>query len=276
MGENMTDTAGKVALITGGGTGIGKGIAEGFAEAGMKLALAGLETAKGPYNQYDGAYLGGYKAAQQVAEAVGTEAIAIETDVTDAASVDAMTAAVVERFGRVDVVVNAAGIVTVRPIAELSETEWDATMDVNIKGTFLVNKAAVIQMRKQSAPEGGRIINLSSTSGKMGEAWLTHYCASKFAVVGFTSSLAREVAREKITVNCICPGIVGTQMWTMLNRDLANPGETPEQTYARWVDLLIPQGEPQTVADMAQMALFLVNAPHVTGQALAVDGGSTM
>ncbi len=273
----MADTAGKVALITGGGTGIGKGIAEGFADTGMKLALAGLEEAKGPENQYGGRHLGGYTAAREVAEAIGAEAIAIDADVTDAASVEAMMAQAVERFGRVDVVVNAAGIVTVRPIAEMSEADWDATMDVNIKGTFLVNKAAVIQMRAQSgAPEGGRIINLSSTSGKMGEAWLTHYCASKFAVVGFTSALAREVAREKITVNCICPGIVGTQMWTMLNQDLADPGETPEETYARWVDVLIPQGEPQTVADMAQMALYLVSAPHVTGQALAVDGGSTM
>jgi meso-butanediol dehydrogenase/(S,S)-butanediol dehydrogenase/diacetyl reductase len=272
----MTDTAGKVALITGGGTGIGKGIAEGFAGAGMKLALAGLETAAGPENQYDGVHLGGFTAASDVAEAAGTEAIAIEVDVTVPASVDAMMATAVERFGRVDVVVNAAGIVTVRPIEEMSEADWDSTMDVNVKGTFLVNKAAVIQMRKQSAPEGGRIVNISSTSGKMGEATLAHYCASKFAVVGFTNSLAREVAREKITVNCICPGIVSTQMWTMLNRDLADPGETPEQTFARWVDVLIPQGEPQTVADMAQMALYLVNAPHITGQALSLDGGSTM
>ena len=274
--RNMTDLAGKVALITGGGTGIGKGIAEGFAEAGMKLALAGLETAKVPYNHYDGVHLGGFSAARDVAEALGTDAMAIEADVTVPTSVKAMMAQAVARFGRVDVVVNAAGIVTVSPIAELSEADWDATMEVNAKGTFLVNKAAVIQMRAQSAPEGGRIINISSISGKAGEEWLTHYCASKFAVVGFSNALAKEVAREKITVNCICPGIVGTQMWTMLNHDLAEPGETPEQTFARCIDVFIPQGEPQTVADMAQMALYLANAPHVTGQAFNVDGGSAM
>ena len=270
----MSDLAGKIALITGGGTGIGKGIAEGFAREGMKLALAGLEHAPSAANQYERSHIGGYSAAEAVAAEIGRDAIAIDADVADADAVDAMFARCLDAFGRVDVVVNAAGVVTARPIEEMSEAEWDNIMDVNAKGTFLVNKAAVIQMRAQGG--GGRIINISSVAGKFGTATLTHYCASKFAVVGFSNALAKEVAREGITVNCICPGIVGTQMWTLLNDAFAEPGETPEQVYARAIDRFIPQGIPQTEEDMAALALYLVNAPHVTGQAINLDGGAAL
>ena len=270
----MSDLEGKVALITGGGTGIGKGIAHGFAREGMKLALAGLERAPSADNQYGSRHLGGYSAAVAVADEIGADAFAIDGDVADAGAVDAMFARTVDRFGRVDVVVNAAGVVTARPIAEMSEAEWDNIMDVNAKGTFLVNRAAVIRMRAQGA--GGRIINIASIAGKRGGAALTHYCASKFAVVGFTNALAKEVAREDITVNCICPGIVGTRMWTLLNDAYAEPGETPEQSYARSIEHLIPQGVPQTEEDMAALALYLVRAPHVTGQAINLDGGAVL
>ena len=270
----MSDVAGKVALITGGGTGIGKGIAVLFGREGMKLALNGLEHAPSADNQYETKHIGGYSAAQAAADEIGGDAFAIDADVADASAVDAMFAQTVERFGRVDVVVNAAGVVTSRPIAEMEEEEWDNVMDVNAKGTFLVNKAAVIQMRAQGG--GGRIVNISSVAGKFGTATLSHYCASKFAVIGFSNALAKEVAREGITVNCICPGIVGTQMWTLLNDAFAEPGETPEQTYARSVEHFIPQGVPQTEEDMAELALYLVRAPHVTGQAINLDGGAAL
>ena len=260
----MSDLAGKVALITVGGTGIRKGIAHDFAHEGMKLALAGLEHAPSADNQYESRHIGGYSAAQAVAAGIGGDAFAV----------DATFARTVDRFGRVDVVVNAAGVVTARPIAEMSEAEWDSIMDVNAKGTFLVNRAAVIRMRAQGA--GGRIINIASIAGKRGSAKLTHYCASKFAVVGFTNALAKEVAREDITVNCICPGIVGTRMRTLLKGAFAEPGETPEQSYARSIERLIPQGVPQTEEDMAALALYLVRAPHVTGQTINLDGGAAL
>ena len=218
----MSDLEGKVALITGGGTGIGSGIAHGFAREGMKLALAGLEHAPSADNQYESRHIGGYSAAATVADELGGDAFAMDGDVADAVAVDAMFTRTADRFGRVDVVVNAAGVVTARPIAEMSEAEWDNIMDVNAKGTFLVNRAAVIRMRAQGA--GGRIINIASIAGKSGAATLTHYCASKFAVVGFTNALAKEIAREGITVNCICPGIVGTRMWTAAQRRLRRAG----------------------------------------------------
>ena len=270
----MTNFSGKVALVTGGGTGIGKGIAKRFAEAGMKLSLAGLELARSDANQYRGRQLGGYSAAQEVALAIGNAAFAIDADVSDPAAVEAMMAQTIERFGRVDMGVHAAGVITACPIAHMTEEVWDNIMDVNAKGTFLVNKAAVIQMRAQGG--GGRIINISSVAGKFGTAPLTHYCASKFAVIGFTNALAKEVAREGITVNCICPGIVGTQMWTLLNDAFATPGESPEEAYARAIDHFVPQGEAQSEEDMAEMALYLVGAPHVTGHAFNVDGGMAL
>ena len=270
----MSDLAGKVALITGGGTGIGKGIALAFAREGMKLALAGLEHAPSAENQYETSHIGGYSAAEAVAAEIGRDAIAIDADVADADAVDAMFARCLDAFGRVDVVVNAAGVITASPIEAMSEAEWDNVLDVNAKGTFLVSKAAVIRMRAQGG--GGRIVNVASIAGKFGTPMLTHYCASKFAVVGFTNALAKEVAREGITVNCICPGIVGTQMWTLLNVAFAESGETPEQTYARFIEGYIPQGVPQTEEDMAQLALYFVKAPHVTGQAINVDGGSAL
>ena len=267
----MTDVAGKVALVTGGGTGIGKGIALRFAREGMKVALAGLEHAPSAGNQYETTHIGGYSAAGAVAAEIGRDAFAIEADVADGAAVDAMFAQTVERFGRVDVVVNAAGVIITRLIADISEAEWDYTLDVNARGTFLVNKAAVIRMRAQGG--GGQIINIASIAGRTGYKNITHYCASKFAVVGFTNALAMEVARENITVNCICPGVVGTQMWTHLSEAQLEPGETPDQAFSRIVEGFIPQGVPQTADDMAALALYLVEAPHVTGQAINVDGG---
>ena len=267
----MADGEGKVAIITGGGTGIGKGIALRFAHEGMRVALAGLEHAPSAGNQYERTHIGGYTAAQAVAAEIGRSAIAIEADVADADAVDAMFARTVERFGQIDVVVNAAGVIITRLVAEIGEAEWDYVMDVNARGTFLVNKAAVIRMRAHGG--GGRIINIASIAGRTGYKNITHYCASKFAVVGFTNALAKEVAREDITVNCICPGVVGTQMWTHLTEVQMEPGETPDQAFARIVDGFIPQGVPQTADDMAELALYLVNAPHVTGQAINVDGG---
>ena len=269
----MTDLEGKVALITGGGTGIGKGIAERFHALGMKVALAGLDQASDAANQYFGRNLGGYTAAQHVAEDLGEQAVAIEADVTDAQQVAAMTAAAVEAFGRIDVLVNGAGVITAKPVQDLTEADWDSVVGVNAKGTFLTNQAAVAQMRQQG--DGGCIVNIASIAGKLGVPFLSHYCASKWAVIGFSIALAKEVAKEGITVNCLCPGIVGTQMWTLLNKAFAQPGESEEVAYARAIETFIPQGVPQTEGDMADMTAFLATAPHITGQAFAVDGGAS-
>jgi meso-butanediol dehydrogenase / (S,S)-butanediol dehydrogenase / diacetyl reductase len=269
----MSQLKGKVALVTGGGTGIGKGIAQRFHALGMKVALAGLDQARDAANQYHGRNLGGYTAAKAVAAELGDGALALEADVTDPGQVAAMTKATIDAFGRIDVLVNGAGVITAKPIEELTEADWDSIMDVNAKGTFLTNQAVVAEMRNQGG--GGRIINIASIAGKLGVPLLTHYCASKWAVIGFSISLAKEVAKEGITVNCLCPGIVGTQMWTLLSGVFAEPGESEEAAYKRSVEAFIPQGVPQTEEDMADMTVFLATAAHVTGQAFAVDGGAS-
>lgn len=266
---------GKVALVTGGGRGIGKGVVEVLAREGASIAIAEADHVDSACNQYETKEISGYKASLSIVhqlEEAGTAAIAIEADVTKASEVQKMVEKTVERFGRIDILVNVAGVITVNTTEKLSEEEWDSIMDTNAKGVFLCCKAVLGQMKRQG---GGKIINFASIAGKDGFARLPHYCASKFAVVGFTNALAKEVARDGITVNAVCPGIVPTQMWVVLRRAWANPGESEEESYARNVSQIIPQGVDQTAHDMGEAVLYFALADHVTGQAINVDGGCT-
>jgi len=265
---------GKVALVTGGGTGIGKGVVELLAREGASIAIAAADIVKTSANQYGSKNIGGYTAAKAVVEDLrkkGINAIAIETDVTDSNSVQKMIDKTVETFGKLDILVNVAGVITCKNVIDLTEDDWDSIMTTNAKGTFLTNQAAVKQMKKQGT--GGRIVNFASIAGKTGYPGLAHYCASKFAVVGFTNALAKEVAKDNITVNAVAPGIVLTEMWMRLRKDWALPNETEEESYKRNVTSMIPQGTDQTPEDMAKAVLFFIMSPHVTGQTVNVDGG---
>jgi meso-butanediol dehydrogenase/(S,S)-butanediol dehydrogenase/diacetyl reductase len=202
-------------------------------------------------------------------EGSGQRALALAVDVTSAAQIGAMVEGTVAAFGKVDILVNAAGVVHSSPVASISEAEWDRVLDINLKGTFLCCQAVLPAMRAQG---GGRIINLASIAGKEGYPTLAHYCASKFGVVGFTSAVAREVAREGITVNAICPGIVQTAMWDYLAEARRRPGETADDSWERSISG-IPQGRPQTPEDIGAAAVFLAAMDNVTGQAINVDGG---
>lgn len=265
---------GKVALVTGGGTGIGKGVVELLAGEGASIAIAAADRIESGANQYGSKNIGGYTAAKAVAEGLKKkrmDAIAIEADVTNAASVQKMIDKTVETFGKLDILVNAAGVITCKNVLDLTEDDWDSIMRTNAKGTFLTNQAAVNYMKKQGT--GGRIVNFASIAGKTGYPGLAHYCASKFAVVGFTNALAKEVTKDNITVNAVAPGIVLTEMWMKLRKDWALPNETEEESYKRCVNSMIPQGTDQTPEDMAEAVLFFIMSPHVTGQSLNVDGG---
>lgn len=161
-------------------------------------------------------------------------------------------------------------------IEELTFEQWNEVIDVNLRGVFLCCQAEIKLMKKAKY---GRIINTSSIAGKVGFPNLSHYSASKFGVIGFTNAIAKEVAKDGITVNALCPGIVGTGMWrgeTGLSGLWANPGETEEQSWARHQQTFLPQGVAQTPEDMGQMAVYMASAEHVTGQALAVDGGFSL
>jgi len=267
---------GKVALITGGGRGIGAGIAMALARAGADIAIAEVDRVASAAQQYRDATVSGYQAARALVgqiEALGRRARAISADVTSWPHVETMVQTTVRELGTIDVLVCNAGVVSIAPVHALSEEAWDLTMAVNVKGVFLCCKAAlpVLKQRPESC-----IINVASVAGKKGAPGMAHYCASKFAVVGFTNSLALEVARYGIRVNAICPGILRTQMWEYLADTLKQPDESKEDSWERYVRTLIPLARPQTPEDIGQLAVYLATAPNVTGQAINVDGGMEM
>lgn len=250
---------GKTAYVTGGARGIGRGIVRALAAEGVDVMVADV-------------LIHECEAVAEEVRAMGRRALTMQVDVTRAGEVSRMVAAVEADFGGLDIAVNNAGVVSVAPLDTLEEAEWDRVMDINAKGAFLCCKAALPALRRRG---GGRIINVASIAGKEGMATLSHYCASKFAVVGLTNSLAKELAHDNITVNAICPGIVRTAMWDYLS-DLWKEGqETPEQSWMRNVTHLIPQGRPQTAGDMGALAVFFATMDNVTGQSINIDGGFT-
>ncbi len=254
---------GKTALVTGGGRGIGQGIAMALAEAGADVAVADLDIVIAE------------ETAAKV-EALGRRSIALQVDVSSSESVNMLIQAVQEYFGQLDIAVNNAGIISIHSVEELSAQEWDRVMAVNAKGTFLCTQAELEVMRPRRY---GRIVNVSSIAGKVGFPNLSHYSASKFAVIGFTNAVAKEVASDGVTVNALCPGVVGTGMWRGedgLAGRWREEGETEQASWERHQKTLLPQGEAQTPEDMGQLVVYLACAEHVTGQAIAVDGGFSL
>ncbi|MCB4920714.1 SDR family oxidoreductase [Brucella intermedia] len=247
----MTEQA-KIALVTGASRGIGRAIAIGMAKRGFDVAINDIE------RQQD--------ALQEVAhaiEATGRRALTVHADVSNKAQVEAMVSNVVDVFGRIDALVNNAGILIAGDVEHLKEEHWDSVLDVNAKGTFLVVQAALPHMKRQKY---GRIVNIASIGGKHGALGQAHYSASKAAVMGFTRVLAQEVGTYGITANCICPGIILTDMGRVNLDDAAVRQAWQEKTAMRRI------GDPE---DVVGPVAFLASddAAFVTGQSLNVDGG---
>lgn len=250
---------GRAAYVTGASRGIGRGIALALANEGASVVVADIEAA----------------AAESVADEIrraGGRADFRVVDVTKWDELVALVANVEQQFGQLDVAVNCAGVISVAAVEDVAEAEWNRVMDINAKGVFLSCKAAVPAMKRNGF---GRIINISSVSGKDGYPKLALYSASKYAVLGFTNSLAKEVARDGITVNAICPGVVKTPMWDLLSEEFRERGESAEQSWQRHVLEFVPQGRPQTPEEIGDLAIFLTLAPSVTGQSINIDGGLT-
>ena len=244
--------ANKTALVTGASRGIGRATALELAKAGAKVAVN---------------YAGNRAAAEEVVamiEAAGGQAFMVQADVGDAAAVDAMVKAVVGRFGSIDILVNNAGITRDNLIMRMKEEDWDAVIHTNLKGIFNCTKLVSKVMMKQRY---GRIVNMTSVVGVMGNAGQSNYAAAKAGVIGFTKSMAKELASRNINVNAVAPGYIATDM----TADLPEQAKTDLQSQ-------IPLQRLGNPADVASAVLFLVSpgADYITGQTLHVDGGMVM
>ena len=173
-------------------------------------------------------------------------------------------------MGEPDILVCNAGVVSISNVEDISEETWDETFAINMKGMFLSCQAVILMMK---ARKNGCIINISSVAGKIGMPGGSHYSATKFANIGFTNSLARELAPDNIRVNAICPGIVRTDMWEHLIHTWNEPGESPEECWLRMIKQLIPLNRPQSAEEIGELAVYLALAENVTGQAINLDGG---
>ena len=243
---------GKVAIVTGAARGIGKAIALKLASEGAAIAFTDLNIDENALN------------TQKEIEALGVKAQGYASNAANFEETHTVVDEIVKEFGRVDILVNNAGITKDNLLMKMSEEEFDAVIDTNLKGAFNCIKHVSRQMLKQ---KGGRIINISSVSGVMGNAGQANYCASKAGVIGLTKSVAREIGSRGITVNAIAPGFIDTEMTAVLPDDVKKAmGEQ------------IPLKRFGTTEDVAQAAVFLASdrAAYITGQVLCVDGGMAM
>ena len=244
--------AGKVALVPGGSRGIGRAIAVTLAKHGADVAIN---------------YAGNTAAAEAVKaeiEAMGRKAILCQCSVADSEAVASMVKDVVKELGRLDILVNNAGITRDGLIMRMKDDDWDAVLATNLKGVFNCSKAVMRPMMQQ---KGGKIVNMASVVGEMGNAGQANYAAAKAGVIGLTKSPAKEVASRDITVNAVAPGFIATDMTSVL---------TDEQKTE--MEKTIPLGRQGLPQDVANAVLFLVSedAAYITGQVLNVDGGMVM
>jgi 3-oxoacyl-[acyl-carrier protein] reductase len=251
LGEKTLELLGKVALVTGAAQGIGRAIALLLAQKGADIVVSDINLEKAE------------ETAREI-EAIGRRAMAIRADVSNTNDVEHMVEAILERFGQIDILVNNAGIARDKLLLRMTEEDWDAVLDINLKGTFNCTKTVIRHMSKQRS---GRIVNIASVVGEMGNAGQANYSASKAGVIGFTKTIAREFASRGITVNAIAPGYIVTPMTDAL------PEKAKEE-----LKRMIPMerlGQPE---DVAQAVLFLVSeaSGYITGQVLNVNGGIYM
>jgi 3-oxoacyl-[acyl-carrier protein] reductase len=243
---------GKTALVTGASRGIGRAIALRLARGGANVVVN---------------YNARADAAEEVAAEVrgaGPEALVVQADVAVGADVERLVQATLEQFKRIDVLVNNAGVTRDTLIMRMSEEDWDSVISTNLKSAFLMTKAVMRPMLRQRA---GRIVNITSISGVMGNAGQANYSASKAGMMGLTRSTAREVATRNITCNAVAAGVIDTDIWQGV----------PDEAIAALLQM-VPVGRKGTPEDVAEAVAFLASdaAAYITGQVLNVDGGLVM
>ncbi|MDN7244217.1 3-oxoacyl-[acyl-carrier-protein] reductase [Planococcus shenhongbingii] len=248
----MTNLTGKTAIVTGASRGIGAEIARKLAKAGAKIVVN---------------YSGSQEKAEAVAaeiQANGGEAIAVKANVSDSEAVKAMIDETMSQFGSIDILINNAGITRDNLMMRMKDDEWDDVINTNLKGVFICTKAVTRQMMKQRS---GRIVNISSIVGVMGNAGQANYVAAKAGVIGLTKTTARELASRGITANAVAPGFITTDMTDKLNEDI-------QKTMLSQ----IPLGRFGEAEEVAKAVLFLASdeSSYMTGQTLHLDGGMVM
>ena len=269
----MYDLSGKVALVTGAGGrhGIGRSIALRLANEGADVIVTDIEASATAIRAEDQqAGWAGLNSVVEEIESKGRQSLGLFSDVSDGPQVADMVAKTLDQFGKIDIVVNNAGSRPGKdrvPVLELEEEAFDEVQRVNVRGTFLVSKAVATHMVNRGG--GGKIINISSGAGKRGIARYAAYCASKFAIIGWTQAMAQEMAAHKITVNAICPGLFMTE--PNIRWSNTNP-EAMENHSSR-----IPGAETGQPEDLGPLAVYLSSdaARYVTGAAIVIDGGFT-
>ncbi|TYC77993.1 L-iditol 2-dehydrogenase [Stappia sp. BW2] len=256
----MSRLAGKSALITGSARGIGKAFAARFVEEGAQVAIADINL----------------KGAEAAARDIGPNAYAIQLDVTDQSSIDAAIAAVEEKTGGLDILVNNAALFDLAPIVEITRESYQRLFDINVAGTLFMMQAAAKSMIRRG--QGGKIINMASQAGRRGEALVGIYCATKAAVISLTQSAGLNLIEHGINVNAIAPGVVDGEHWDHVDSMFAKyeglqPGEKKAQVGAS-----VPFGRLGTAEDLTGMAVFLASkdADYIVSQTYNVDGGNWM
>jgi len=250
------ELAGRRALVTGGATGIGRAIVGALARQGVRVAIGDINLA----------------AAERAAGEVGEGAAAVAIDVRERASVEAGFQSVLEKLGGCDLLIANAGVSTMNPALDLTDEEWNFNFDVNTRGVFLTNQVAA---RHFVAKGKGCIVNTASLAAKVGAPLLAHYSASKFAVLGWTQALARELAPKGIRVNAVCPGFVATSMQSReVEWEARLRGVTPERVIEDYIGMT-PLGRLEQPEDVADVVVFLCSeqARFMTGQGVNVTGG---
>jgi NAD(P)-dependent dehydrogenase (short-subunit alcohol dehydrogenase family) len=250
----------EVAIVVGSGRGIGRAIALRLAKEGSNVVIADVKEDLAE------------KTAEEI-KSIGTKSLAVKVDVRSNDDIENMVQKTLENFGRIDILVNAAGVLTLAKVVDMTEEEWDFVMDVNAKGTFLCCRAIAKQMIRQGG--GGKIINIISTNGKSGWPYEAHYTASKHAALGLTRCLALELAPYKINVNGICPGYTVTDMHEFEAASWAKlMGKTVEQVKAESL-AAVPLGRFGVPDDIAKVVVFLASedSDYITAQAINVCGG---
>jgi NAD(P)-dependent dehydrogenase (short-subunit alcohol dehydrogenase family) len=256
------ELAGRVAIVTGAGRGIGRATALELARMGADVVVAELDRA-------------GAEGTAAEVKGLGRRALVVPTDVTKRADLAAMVERTRAELGRIDVLVNNAGIYRAARALDVTEEHWDAIMAINARAVFFASQAVLPVMIAQRR---GSIVSLASMAGKIGSATNLPYNASKAAVISITRSLALAHAADGIRVNCVCPGFVETDMWTAVARDQgALVGVSPEEFTSRRL-AQVPLGRMERPQDVANVIAFLASdrAEYMTGQALSVDGGLVM